>query len=73
MATILLFGSGILYTLFSNSELQPWNSPQSENDKPEEELMVIKSKKTEKEEDNQITKNYEVTSVIYTNDTETDK
>lgn len=35
--------------------------------------MVIKSKKTEKEEDNQITKNYEVTSVIYTNDTETDK
>ncbi|XP_019867704.1 sialin [Aethina tumida] len=73
VATILLFGSGILYTLFSNSELQPWNSPQSENDKPEEELMVIKSKKTEKEEDNQITKNYEVTSVIYTNDTDTDK
>ncbi|XP_050301012.1 sialin [Anthonomus grandis grandis] len=39
-----LFLSGLLYVFIAKSELQPWNSPEK-NEQPEEELMVVKTEK----------------------------
>ncbi|XP_018572111.1 sialin [Anoplophora glabripennis] len=63
IAAVFLFTSGILYTIFSRSELQSWNSPEKQNGLPETELMVIKKKN--QVEDNEKNGEYEKVPVAY--------
>lgn len=44
----MLVGTGILYLLFSNSDLQTWNTPNKENTN-ESELVPMKKEEKQKE------------------------
>ncbi|XP_063910758.1 sialin [Zophobas morio] len=57
ISTAMLISTGILFVLFSKSELQPWNSPDKQSKQNESELMVMNNKddKADEKKDTAVT------------------